>query len=69
SCHAIAATIREAQRCKETGEQKTILFNLSGHGFVDMSAYDQYISGELKDYKLTDTELAKFIESADKLNA
>ena len=69
SCHAIAATIREAQRCKETGEAKTILFNLSGHGFVDMSAYDQYISGELQDYKLTDAELAKFMESADKLNA
>ena len=52
SCHAIAATIREALKCKESGEQKTILFNLSGHGFVDMSAYDQYISGELQDYKL-----------------
>ena len=68
SCHAIAATIREALRCKESGEQKTILFNLSGHGFVDMSAYDQYISGELQDYKLTDAELAKYIQSADVLN-
>ena len=68
SCHAIAATIREALKCKETGEAKTILFNLSGHGFVDMSAYDQYISGELQDYKLTDAELAKYIQSADVLN-
>ena len=45
SCHAIAATIAEALKCKETGEAKTILFNLSGHGLVDMSAYDQYIAG------------------------
>ena len=47
SCHAIAAAIVEANKCKETGEQKVILFNLSGHGLVDMSAYDQYISGTL----------------------
>ena len=47
SCHAIAATIAEALKCKETGEAKTILFNLSGHGLVDMSAYDQYIAGTL----------------------
>ena len=68
SCHAIAATIREALKCKETGEQKTILFNLSGHGFVDMSAYDQYISGELQDFHVSDEELAKYMSSADALN-
>ena len=68
SCHAIAATVREALKCKETGEQKTILFNLSGHGFVDMSAYDQYISGELQDFHISDAELAKYMASADALN-
>ena len=47
SCHAIAAAVNEANKCKESGEQKVILFNLSGHGLVDMSAYDQYISGTL----------------------
>ena len=47
SCHAIAAAINEANKCKETGEEKVILFNLSGHGLVDMTAYDQYISGTL----------------------
>ncbi|MBO6237380.1 MAG: TrpB-like pyridoxal phosphate-dependent enzyme [Bacteroidales bacterium] len=47
SCHAIAATINEALKCKETGEAKTILFNLSGHGLVDMTAYDQYLAGTL----------------------
>jgi tryptophan synthase beta chain len=68
SCHAIAATVREALKCKETGEQKTILFNLSGHGFVDMSAYDQYLAGDLPDFHLSDEELAKYMASADALN-
>ncbi len=68
SCHAIAATITEALKCKETGEQKTILFNLSGHGFVDMAAYDSYFSGEMQNYHVTKEELAKFIKSADALN-
>lgn len=49
SCHAIAATIREANKCKETGEEKVILFNLSGHGLIDMTAYDQFINGDLRD--------------------
>ena len=47
SCHAIAAAINEAKKCTESGEAKTILFNLSGHGLVDMTAYDQYIAGTL----------------------
>ena len=68
SCHAIAATVREALKCKETGEQKTILFNLSGHGFVDMSAYDQYISGELQDFHVSEEDLARYMASADALN-
>ena len=57
SCHAIAATIREAQRCKEAGQQKTILFNLSGHGLIDMASYDRYINGDLQNYSLTDKEI------------
>lgn len=54
SCHAIAATVAEAQRCKQSGEQKVILFCLSGHGLMDMSAYDQYISGSLGNYTISD---------------
>ena len=50
SCHAIRAAIDEALRCKEAGEEKTIFFNLSGHGHFDMSAYDAYFSGKLEDY-------------------
>jgi len=69
SCHAIAATVREALKCKETGEAKTILFNLSGHGFVDMSAYDQYLEGNLQDYTVSDADIARFIKDADELNA
>ena len=59
SCHAIAATINEALKCKESGESKVILFNLSGHGLVDMASYDQYLAGNLTDYTLTDEEIAK----------
>ena len=47
SCHAIAATVREALKCKETGEKKVILFNLSGHGLIDMAAYDQFLAGNI----------------------
>ncbi len=54
SCHAIAAAIREAKACKESGEERVILFNLSGHGLIDMSAYDQYLAGNLTNYELSD---------------
>ncbi len=50
STHAIAAAIREAKQCAKTGEPKTLLFNLSGHGHFDMSSYDRYFAGELQDY-------------------
>ncbi len=51
SAHAIRSTIDEALRCKEAGESKTILFNLSGHGFFDLAAYDRYFANELEDYE------------------
>ena len=65
SCHAIAATIQEANKCKETGEEKVILFNLSGHGLIDMSAYDQYLSGNLTNYTLTDQDIAKSLDEVE----
>ena len=52
SCHAIRATIDEALKCKESGEKKVILFNLTGHGMMDMAAYDQYLAGNLVNYTL-----------------
>ena len=51
SAHAIASAIRAAKKCKETGEKKVILFNLSGHGHFDMYAYEQYFNGKLEDYE------------------
>ena len=60
SSHAIAATIREALKCKEEGRAKTILFNLSGHGLIDMTAYEQYLAGDLRNYSVTDEEIATF---------
>lgn len=59
SCHAIAATIREALKCKETGEEKVILFNLSGHGLIDMASYDKFLAGDLQNYTITDKEIAE----------
>jgi len=50
SNHGIAACIEEALRCKESGESKTLFFNLSGHGHFDMAAYDRYFAHELEDY-------------------
>lgn len=61
SCHAIAATIRRARECRESGEKKVLLFNLTGHGFMDMSAYNQYLSGNLTNYTLTDEEIERQI--------
>jgi len=59
SAHAIAAAINEALKCKEEGTTKTILFNLSGHGLVDMAAYDQYLAGDLANYSLSNEEIEK----------
>lgn len=67
SNHAIAAAISEAKKCIETGEEKVILFNLSGHGLIDMTAYDQYISGDLINYTLTDEVISKNIEQLEKI--
>ena len=50
SCHAIRQAIDEALACKATGEAKTILFNLTGHGHFDMSSYERYFSGKLEDF-------------------
>ncbi len=67
SSHAIAATIREALKCKASGEEKVILFNLSGHGLIDMSAYDQYLSGNLHNYEVTDDDVAKNISQLEQI--
>ncbi len=62
SSHAIATAIREAKKAKEEGKEKVILFNLSGHGLIDMSAYDRYIAGDLANYQVSDEEIAKNVK-------
>ncbi len=57
SSHAIKVAIDEALKCKETGEEKTILFGLTGTGYFDLKAYEQYNNGTMKDYIPTDEEL------------
>lgn len=69
SSHAIRGAVEEALRCKEAGEAKTILFNLSGHGHFDMTAYDAYLSGNLQDVALDEEALRKGAESIPKINA
>ncbi len=56
--HAIAAAIREAMRCKESGEEKTILTALCGHGHLDLAAYEQFLAGEIVDHDLSDEAIA-----------
>ena len=59
SSHAIRVAIDEALKCKETGEEKTILFGLTGTGYFDMVAYQKFNDGEMSDYIPTDEEIAK----------
>ena len=63
SAHAIKGAIEEAKRATEEGKEKTIVFNLSGHGHFDMAAYDDYFSGKLQDYTLPDDLLEKSIST------
>lgn len=67
SSHAIATAIREAKKAKESGESKVILFNLSGHGLIDMAAYDQYICGDLQNYEIPESEIEANVSKLEKL--
>ena len=57
SSHAIRVAIDEAMKCKETGEEKTIVFGLTGTGYFDMVAYEKFHNGQMTDYIPTDAEL------------
>jgi tryptophan synthase beta chain len=65
--HAIAAVIDEAVKAREEGKKKVILFNYSGHGLMDLSGYDAYLSGKLSDYELPEDVLQKYTKDLDKL--
>lgn len=57
TAHAVKAAIDEAVRCRETGEEKCIVFNFSGHGHFDLAAYDRYLAGELEDYEYPEEKI------------
>ena len=61
--HAVAAAIQEAKKAKEEGKEKVILFNLSGHGFMDMKGYEAYLGGKLSDHEFPDKDLEKNLEA------
>ncbi len=67
SSHAIRAAIDEAMRCKETGEEKTIVFGLTGTGYFDMVAYEKFNNGEMTDYIPTDADLQPGFDSLPKI--
>lgn len=68
SSHAIRVAIDEALKCKETGEEKTILFGLTGTGYFDMFAYQKFNDGEMSDYIPTDEELQKSFDTLPKVD-
>ena len=68
SSHAIRVAIDEALKCKETGEEKTILFGLTGTGYFDMFAYQKYNDGLMSDYIPTDEELEQSFAALPKVD-
>ncbi|MCU7493117.1 MAG: TrpB-like pyridoxal phosphate-dependent enzyme [Ignavibacteria bacterium] len=67
SSHAIKAAIEQANLCKESGEAKTILFNLSGHGFLDLGAYDAFLKGELENYEMPEDTINGFLKQVPEI--
>lgn len=65
--HAVAAAIREANKAREEGKEKVILFNLSGHGLMDLTGYDRYFSNLLEDYVLPEEELQRSLKAIEGL--
>ena len=65
--HVIAAVVQEAERAKQEGKEKVILFNFSGHGIIDLSAYDAFLSGKLTQHHLSDEEIARALKSIENL--
>jgi len=63
--HAIAAVVEVARQAREEGKEKTILFNWSGHGLIDLAAYDAYFSGQLTDYALSDEEIQRALKAIE----
>ena len=67
SAHAIRVAMDEALKCKETGEEKTILFGLTGTGYFDMMSYEKFHDGKMSDYVPTEEELQKGLDGLPKI--
>ena len=67
SSHAVHGAVKHALEAKEAGEEKVILFNLSGHGYFDMAAYTKFLSGTLEDHAMTDEEVAENLKKLEGL--
>ena len=67
SCHAIAVAVREAKKAKEEGKEKTILFNLSGNGMIDLYAFEQYFNNKLVDHEVPESEIRRAVDALDKI--
>jgi tryptophan synthase beta chain len=67
SAHAIHGGVQVAKEADEAGEERTILFNLSGHGHFDMAAYDNYFAGKLEDVALDEDEMRRALEAIEGL--
>jgi len=65
TCHAIRGAIIEAT--KDLNEEKTILFNFSGHGLIDMASYDKFYSGQLRNYDYPEEQIAKSMANLPKI--
>jgi tryptophan synthase beta chain len=65
--HAVAMTIREALKAKEEGKEKTILFNWSGHGLVDLAAYEAFFRGKLQDYPMPEEDIERALRAIEDL--
>ena len=66
--HAVRAAIVEAERCRQTGEEKCIVFNFSGHGICDLGAYDKFLSGQLEDYQYPQERIEAAIAELSRLD-
>jgi tryptophan synthase beta chain len=67
SAHAVCTVINEARKCRKNGEEKVILFNLSGHGNLDLGAYDEYFEGKLSDFEYPDSKIRESLTRLPKI--
>ncbi len=67
SAHAVRRAIDEALACRESGESKAILFNLSGHGHFDLAAYEEYLAGRLQDFDYPEADIQRALEGLEEL--